>query len=221
MIEPLHYLKFMKQENNKHNHIFKFQPIIDGLNSATNQELSLFNAGKGYEEFNTFIFHAGHKSDAEEYAETGKGSTHIIWNQLSDNEREMVAYFTLSANVIPYDDGIEDDRAVLSNYPSIPVLEIKMFSVDDKYQDLFFDDGIEDMPISAWCIKAIVSYANDLSTNIVGFQALYLHAVPTAVSFYETNGFSTLPKEARPLFSIDQECTAMWLSIRSVLLRDD
>lgn len=197
-----------------------FNPKIEGLNSANSSELSLFNAGKGFEVFNKYIqLNPDTRiSEAMEDAECGKGTTHLIWNYKDDGSRDIVAYFTLSVNVVPYDDGIEDDYFELSNFPSISVVEIKMFAVSSTYQDIFFSHDNDSIPISAWCIRFIIAYTRMICEKYISFQGLFLHAVPTAEAFYRTNGFSPLPSYAKPLYSLDQDLTAMWLILKEVNL---
>ena len=69
------------------------------------------------------------------------------------------------------------------------------------------------LPVSAWCLRYIVDYARDISTTIMGIQALYLHSVPSAESFYSANGFSYIPHLIHPLYSIDADFRMMWLSL--------
>ena len=160
-------------------------------------------------------------SEAMDDLKRGRGVTHLIWNYKADNTRDIVAYFTLAGNVVPYDDGIEDEMFELSNYPSISVMEIKMFAVASSYQDVFYEQEGLSMPISAWCIRFIVAYANMVCEKHISFQGLFLHAVPTAETFYKTNGFSVLPECAKPLYSIDQGLTAMWLILREISLPEE
>lgn len=198
--------------------IQKFKPSIKGLDSATDAELSLFHAGDNFEAFNEYIQRKNKKNitEAQEDKENGNGVTHLIWNE---EEKDIVGYFTIAVNVIPYDDGIEDDRFSLSNYPFISALEIKMFAVSEKYQDVFFEFNGIDMPIAAWCIRAVVDYAESLCDYYVGFQALFLHSLPSAVNFYLSNGFSIIPSVAKPLYSNDQDYDAMWMPIKNVILK--
>lgn len=213
-------------ESKSREYISSFKPKLERLDSATDAELSLFHAGEGYENFDHFISAKmeNGKTEAEDCEENGNGATHLIWD-MAGKERKLVAYFTLSASVIPYSDGIEEDESEekdlfqkLSNFPYIPVLEIKMFAVDEFYQDKFYTYKELSMPVSAWCLRTLVGLADFLSTKMIGFQGLFLHAVPNAVNFYSTNGFSEMPKAARPLYSIDQDFTAMWMAMRKVFI---
>ena len=168
----------MESKNNC-SRIEHFHPYIDSLKSATATDLSTFHAGEGYETFDTYI--SG--KEAESDAKTGAGVTHLIWDELTKTTKELVAYFTITATVIPYDDGI-DKNPRICDLPSIPSLEIKMFAVSEKYQDVLFKANDLDMPVSAWCMQAIIQYADNFSNNIAGIQALF------CTPFLQRNNFT-------------------------------
>ena len=152
----------MQNENRKeHTHIAYFNPDVTSLEKAHQDfqsYMKLFNAGKGYDNFSDFI-----KDDANEYEEAGDGVTYVVWNVLYDEDenevkRDIVSYYTLAATAIPYEDRIrldEDERLESgqefdSQICGISALEIKMFAVDEKFQDKFSEFEGEDLPISAW-----------------------------------------------------------------------
>lgn len=185
-----------------------------------------FDAGIQNINFNDFI-----AEEATQYREAGNGVTYLVWNIFYDengNEkfRDLVSYYTLTATAIPYEDRIrldEEDALMLGKefdiqIAGISALEIKMFAVDDKYQDLFFRYEEEELPISAWIMRSIIDMANDLIDNVVGFKALFLHSVPDAEKFYEKNGFHYIKKNMRPLYCIDSDFTPMYLSLREVYM---
>lgn len=207
------------RDNSSHNHIEFFNPDVVAL-SDIHQDLH-FSAGRGYENFNEFVM-----GEAVEYAENGDGVTYLIYNVLCDenhNElsREIVSYYTLSATAIPYIDRIRLDEAEAietgKQYSEeiwgIPALEIKMFAVDEKYQDIFFEYGGEDLPIAAWVIRNIINDAYVLMNTVVGFKALFLHAIPDAEEFYRKNGFNPMNINMQPLQCIDSEYQAMYLAL--------
>ena len=137
----------MERKSNKERiHIADFNPDVTSLKIAHQDffnEMQSFNAGEGYQNFNDFIL-----EDAEEYWDLGDGAT----------------------TAIPYEDRIrldeEEAKELGKEFDSqicgIPALEIKMFAVDEKYQDLFYEYQGEDLPISAWIrfwVYCNVSYA--------------------------------------------------------------
>jgi hypothetical protein len=127
-------------ESNKREYLPYFNAKIKELNSASDSDLSSFYVGDKYTVFTKYIQPKddGGNSEALDDSLNGSGATHLIWNIIDENHKDLVGYFTISTGALPYDDGIEDDEFDLSNYPNIPVLEIKMFAVAEKYQDVYF-----------------------------------------------------------------------------------
>ena len=218
----------MREESkNKHKHIECFNPDVVIL-SDWHQDFS-FNAGEEYRNFDEFV-----SKEAMEYAEDGDGVTywvfHVILNE-KDAEmfRELVSYYTLSATAIPYVDRIrlDEDEARKEGTEfseeiwGIPALEIKMFAVDEKYQDIFFEFEGEDLPIAAWIIRNIVKKAYDLMNTVVGFKALFLHSLPNAEEFYHKNGFNSMEVNMQPLQCVDSEYKAMYLALKEVHMNYD
>lgn len=209
-----------------------FNPDVTRLNDINQDFLNLlksFDAGDDYKNFNSFL-----NEDSLEYISEGNGVTYIVWNVQKNSEgkevsRDCVAYYTLSATSIPYEDRIrlepEESITLGKVYDiticGVPALEIKMFAVNRKYQDLFYTyDGIE-LPISAWVLNNIIDYAETLIENCIGFKAVFLHSVPEAEEFYKQNGFQPLLKNMQPLHTLDSEYTPLYLSLRSVIINYD
>lgn len=172
----------LAKENKKaHKYIENFNPDVMSLEKSYQDfstKMQLFNAGSGYENFNDFIV-----SEASEYKNIGDGVTYVVWNVLYDKdnteiERDIVSYYTLSATAIPYEDRIRcDEEEALETGEEfdieicgISALEIKMFAVNQNYQDVFFEYAGEDLPISAWIMRNIIDYAYSLLDDVVGFR---------------------------------------------------
>lgn len=223
----------MVEENKKaHKHIEYFHPDVLSLKESRQDFLSqvqLFNAGQGYESFSDFLM-----NDAEDYQITGNGVTYMVWNILySDNgdeiKRDLVAYYTLATASIPYEDRIrldeEEARLTGEIYNTetcgISAIEIKMFAVNDSYQDVFYTYENEDLPVSAWVMRNIIDLAHTLSDTVVGFKALFLHSVPEAVNFYITNGFNFMEDNMHPLHGLDSDFQPMYLAFKDVYMNYD
>lgn len=221
-----------KKSNREHNHIADFNPDVTSLEIAHQDffdEMQSFNAGTEYKNFNDFIL-----KDADEYRDAGDGTTHIVWNVMYDDNgnekmREMVSFYTLATTAIPYEDRIrldeEESKQLGKEFDSqicgIPALEIKMFAVDEKYQDLFYKYQGEDLPISAWIMRSIVAYAHELINDVVGFKAIFLHSLPDAEKFYLANEFNPIKINMQPLHGLDSEYTAMYLTLKEVHMNYD
>lgn len=164
-----------------HKHIAHFNPDVMSLEQSHqdfSSEMKHFNAGKGYENFNDFMI-----EEAVEYKNAGDGVTYVVWNVMYDknnNEigRDVVSYYTLAATAIPYEDRIrldeEDAKATGEEFDieicGISAIEIKMFAVNEKYQDVFFEilfqkrkNFIRKMDLMLWkliCNRYIVLIQN-------------------------------------------------------------
>lgn len=216
---------------NKMEHIYidYFNPDVEVYNTMHQDLLCAFHAGEGFWNFDDFV-----SGEAEEYAHNGEGTTHLVWNVFCDEKgqetrRELVAYYTLAATAIPYIDRIrlDEDEAKETGREydiqtcGISALEIKMFAVNKDYQDKFYLFEETDLPISAWIIRNIVDHAESLIHTVLGFKALFLHALPNAEKFYENNGFHSMEKNMQPLHSVDSQYKAMYLALREVRMNFD
>lgn len=221
-----------KEDSKTHGHIAYFNPDVMSLEQSHqdfSSEMELFNAGQGYENFNDFM-----SEEAVEYKDAGDGVTYVVWNVKYDknnNEigRDVVSYYTLAATAIPYEDRIrldeEDAKAAGKEFDTeicgISALEIKMFAVNEKYQDVFFEYEGEDLPISAWIMRSIIDFSFSLLNKVIGFKALFLHSLPEAEKFYMANGFNPVEINMQPLHCIDSEYKAMYLALKEVHMNYD
>lgn len=215
-----------------HEHIAYFNPDVMSLEQSHqdfSSEMKLFDAGQGYENFNDFM-----SEEVVEYKNAGDGVTYVVWNVMYDknnNEirRDVVSYYTLAATAIPYEDRIrldeEETRATGEEFDTeicgISAIEIKMFAVNEKYQDVFFEYEGEDLPISAWIMRSIIDFAYSLMNEVIGFKALFLHSLPEAEKFYKANGFNAMEINMQPLHCFDSEYKAMYLTLREVHMNYD
>lgn len=223
----------MQKRNEKlRRHISDFNPDVMLLEDAYQdffEEINSFCAGAGYENFDEFI-----AADAIDYKDSGDGVTYIVWNVLYNGtgceiKRDLVAYYTLSATAIPYEDRIRRDEEEVKETGEefdieicgISAIEIKMFAVDENYQNVFFEYAGEDLPISAWIMKNIIDEANVMMNKVLGFKALFLHSVPEAEEFYLVNGFHPVEINMQPLHSVDSEYKAMYLALKEVHMNYD
>lgn len=229
----MNFLNIINIDDRQHKNIKEFNPDVTQL-KETHQDLlyklQLFDAGNKYTNFNDFI-----KNEAEEYAKNGDGATYLVWDVQYDVQtnheisRELVAYYTIGATAIPYIDRIRKDETEIQETGEIydietcgiSALEIKMFAVDIKYQDVFYAYENESLPVSAWVLQKIIDFANSFLVSSVGFKALLLHSVPEAENFYLINGFSPLEINMEPLHSVDSDFIAMYLPLREVQMNYD
>lgn len=222
-----------KKSKKLHRHIEYFNPDVMSLEQAYqdfSSEMKRFNAGNSYENFNDFLV----EKEAITYKDDGNGVTYVVWNVVYDDfqqeiSREIVGYYTLAATAIPYEDRIrldeEESKELGKEFDieicGISAIEIKMFAVDERYQDVFFEYEGEDLPISAWIIRSIIDFANSLLNNVLGFKALFLHSLPNAENFYISNSFNPMEVNMQPLHSVDSDYKAMYLALKEVKMNYD
>lgn len=211
-----------------HTFIENFNPGVERLKLEHQDFLCKFNAGKGFENFNEFI-----NKEAYEYANNGEGVTYLVFNYCVDNngneKKDLMAFYTIAATSIPYIDKIrlepEEAKSKGKEFDEtrcgIPALEVKMFAVDITYQDVFYMFEGQNLPVSAWILKMIIANSIDLMINVIAFKAIFLHSVPTAEKFYLRNGFHNAEKYMDPLYSIDGEFQAMYMSLQYVHINQD
>lgn len=223
----------MAKENKKeHEHIAYFNPDVMSLRQSHqdfSSEMKFFSAGEGYDNFNDFI-----TEEAIDYENVGDGVTYVVWNVLYDKDnveikRDMVSYYTLAATAIPYEDRIRRDEEEAKKFGEefdteicgISAIEIKMFAVSEKYQDVFFEYDGMDLPISAWIMRSIIDFAYSLLDEVIGFKALFLHSLPEAEGFYGANGFNPVEINMQPLHCYDSEYKPMYLALKEVHMNYD
>lgn len=221
-----------KENKSRHDYIAYFNPDVMLLESAYQDffsEIEKFYAGSEYSNFNEFII-----DEAIDYAKTGDGVTYVVWNVFCDEmgnevKRDMVSFYTLAATAIPYEDRIrldeEEAKKLGEEYDieicGISAIEIKMFAVDESYQDVFFKYDGEDLPVSAWIMRNIIDFSYSLMNSVLGFKALFLHALPEAENFYRMNGFNSVEINMQPLHGVDSEYKAMYLALKEVHMNYD
>lgn len=189
-----------------HKLIEDFNPYIELLVDSNRDLLSDFNAGSTPEDcaFTSFL-----QKDAESFCNNYEGVTYLILNRV-ENETDIVGYYTISTKSLLLEDVIEEDGVEDVAILEIPALEIKMFAINEKYQDVFFKfEGIE-KPISAWVFDEILRRLDEFALSEVAYKAVFLRSVEKAESFYTRNGFSFFTKTMLDTFSVDADLKPMF-----------
>lgn len=207
------FLEKMKRING-HRYLDDFHPEKVLYSEEYKEYIEQFDAGSDNLSFNEFLYR-----EAGDYSNNGDGTTYLVFNHLSNADKELVAYFTLCSSAIPYTDrwklpayeseeiGIEYDEKICG----IPAIEIKMFAVSEKYQDVFFRYENEEKPIAAWILSDIIHMILCMKETLIGIKAVYLRSVPSAEEFYQRCGFDYILKPMNPFYCIDDEFKAMFI----------
>jgi hypothetical protein len=212
-------------------YLLNFNPEVYKYKNFNRRDLLCkFNAGDEEYSFNEFI-----KNESEDYTESGEGATYVVCNTEFDEESgkwiicDVVGYYTLAATSIPYEDRIHEcyDEGNLiynelgesifnSKICGISSIELKMFAVDRKYQDLFYQSDNLDMPVAAWLLWSIISEIKEIINDTVGTKAVFLRSVPDAEGFYKRNGFRELKENMMPLHCVDADLKPMYYMLKEV-----
>lgn len=209
---------------NKRSFTSEFYPDIVLYSQDYQKLLNDFDAGLENYSFNEFI-----QKEACDCMESGEGVTYLVFNSTDESDKELVAYFTLCSGAIPYierwkipeeeqeDNGIEYEEM----HCGIPSIELKMFAVSQKYQNIFYSYEGESKPIAAWILSDIINIVYSMKSTIIGVKALYLRSVPDAENFYAKNGFDYVLKPMNPFYSIDSDFKAMYIPFSQIKIHYD
>ena len=160
--------------------IQNFKPVIEALSEGNIDLIRNFFVGE--KAFDDFI-----KEEAINDMISGDGVTYLIINEVS--KREIVAYYTISSSSIHtidrYDfedeDVPQDEKR--EHFSPISAFLIKMFAVNEKYQDTYYNDEL----VASLILKNIIFDLYDMSTSVVGAKRIILCAVEKAKKFYKLN----------------------------------
>ena len=190
--------------------IENFNPVIETLSEENVGLISNFFVGE--KAFDDFI-----KKEAINDMISGDGVTYLIINEV--NKREIVAYYTISSSSIHtidrYDfedeDVPQDEKR--EHFSPISAFLIKMFAVNEKYQDTYYNDEL----VASLILKNIIFDLYDMSTSVVGAKRIILCAVEKAKKFYKLNNFEEFDGKYTLFDKIDaQDNYPMYLALHKV-----
>lgn len=159
-----------------------FHPDVVQLTEQYQDEIQKFDAGNGKKAFNFFL----KNEEWKDCLYDREGVTFIVLDNLSKDEKKIVAYYTISMGAIPYTDRWlipEEEREDLTNQYDekecgISAAEIKMFAVAKEYQDIFYIFEGKEQPVSAWILHEILNRIQQISIQVIAAKAVFLNAVP-------------------------------------------
>ncbi|MBS4956578.1 MAG: hypothetical protein KHZ99_05975 [Clostridium sp.] len=190
--------------------IQNFKPVIEALSEGNIDLIRNFFVGE--KAFDDFI-----KEEAINDMISGDGVTYLIINEVS--KREIVAYYTISSSSIHtidrYDfedeDVPQDEKR--EHFSPISAFLIKMFAVNEKYQDTYYNDEL----VASLILKNIIFDLYDMSTSVVGAKRIILCAVEKAKKFYKLNNFKEFDDNYTLFDKIDaQDNYPMYLALHNV-----
>lgn len=135
----------------------------------------------GHPDFNDFL-----REDAKQNSCEGKGVTYILVDKneyQQQNITTVFAFATIQSTSLHYYDIIENNQ-VLCN---IPGLEIKYFAISKFFQKQTIGNSKEYYSTAFFEILLVDLY--EMSTKIVGFQAVFLRANSAGEKLYKRKNF--------------------------------
>jgi len=141
-------------------------------------QLNLINTFDcGNEDINKYI-----KKVNEVYI-NGMGVTKLIVNK---EETEIIGFYTLCSSAM---------LQIIDNHNrALPAIEIKIFAMDLKYQNILFYKDMEDekLTFSSAMFTDIIEDIVELSNESIGVKYIILHSVTDAIKFYRRGFFVSI-----------------------------
>ncbi|MDE6133628.1 MAG: hypothetical protein K2G04_09710 [Oscillospiraceae bacterium] len=100
-------------------------------------------------------------------------------------------------------------------YHPYPAVEIKIFAVNKKYQNMRYSDDPNEACLSNFILNRIIGEIFDFTDNVCGANIILLYSTDEGYSFYKKNGFNDFVELAIP--SSDKfvdGCHPMFMAIR-------
>lgn len=171
---------------------------IDLYSRAYKETIADFNCGN--ESINNFLTEKAH-----DYQKQGKGITRLVIDEYNQN---IIGFYTLTASSLLYD--VDDIKDRIRGFSAV---EIKMFAIDLKYQDIQYGRE-EDYVLSDSILDLVISDIYNMSETTVGVEYITLYAVPNSVEFYKRNRFRALNEFMKPIYNqYTDGCQPMYLPL--------
>lgn len=100
-------------------------------------------------------------------------------------------------------------------YHPYPAVEIKIFAVNKKYQDMRYSEDPDEGCLSNFILNRIIGEIFDFTDNVCGANIVLLYSTDEGYSFYKGNGFKDFVELA--VTSSDRfvdDCHPMFMAIR-------
>jgi hypothetical protein len=160
------------------------------------------------------------KEDALTSKDSGKGVTYVV---IKKSNNDLVGYYTLCSSTLVYFDDNDltgKKSAVELVIRGIPAIEIKMFAVNRKFQDVAYKIGEVEELISEIILGAVIGSIYDIAINILGARMIVLYSTPEATKFYNRNGFLPLEEYSSLFDEYIEDCTPMYMTLFNEVQKD-
>ena len=173
-------------------------------NCVSRDVLQTFDCG--HPDFNEFLSH-----DALDYSDNGKGITYILADDTEIKSNKITAIFafaTIQTASLQY---IDDEERLRS----VPSVEIKYFAIAKSFQKQIAYTIDANKYYSTLFFEWFLSDLYQISTTVVGFQAIFLRANENGEKLYRRKKFVDATEYSIPFDDDDAlgKCTPMCLII--------
>lgn len=100
-------------------------------------------------------------------------------------------------------------------YHPYPAVEIKIFAINKKYQDMRYSNDPSEGCLSNFILNMIIGEIFDFTDNVCGANTILLYSTEEGYNFYKKNGFKDFVEQA--VKSSDRfvdDCRPMFMAIR-------
>lgn len=149
-------------------------------------------------------FNSGNDEIDKDFANSEYERRFVSYVAINKDNNDIIAIYSLACSSCVY---LINEKSYFS-----PSIEIVLFAVDERYQNLKTQDDSE--CLSNIIFYELLSYISDLTDNVIGALKVILYATPNAVEFYSKCGFGIF--ENNMIQKMDRfldGCTAMYADI--------
>ena len=150
----------------------KYKVILFENKYSQSHLLNSFDCGN--EDINKYLM------KVNEVFNNGMGVTKLIVNE---DKTKIIGFYTVCSSAML--------QTIDKHNRALPAIELKMFAIDLKYQDILFykDMESEKYTFSDVILSDIVLNITNLANEVIGIKYIILQSVTDAILFYRRNFF--------------------------------
>ena len=149
-------------------------------------------------------FHSGNTVIDNDFATSEFDRRFVSYVVINNDNGDIIACYSLGSSACIY--------SIYDKSYFTPAIEITLFAVDERYQDIKTEDGCE--CLSAIIFYELLSYISYLTDEVIGATKVILYATPKAIPFYTKCGFGAFENNMlQNQDSFLDGCTPMYIDI--------
>ena len=179
--------------------------------------MSPYNKKEYYGQIATF--HCGNEVIDQCLKESNAHNVTTVLFLNAANNDELVGYCSYCCSSISLKEEEESEDSYDECYPAI---EIKLFGIAKKYQNVPIQGDVSGIPVAAYILDFCVStlFVEIINESIYA-NYIVLHALNEAIAFYEKNNFAIMEsdKATTLIGRFSSGCVPMFMALPKHLLR--